>query len=147
MTIPSKAWASFENSDYAKRVVASLEKKAEDKNPDPKSAPSPLENSNWQQGTGNVPTNPSGASGGQSGTPIKFHNLNETQSPAHEVAKKAPTGKVASVLVKMVKIAEAWENSGDEKLQPYAAELGEIIESAMQEYATPTVAAKLNLKK
>jgi len=104
----SKAWDSFENSDYAKKVVAGLNKKAEqadsEKHPNPASAP-------------------------------------------HELAKKAPTGRIAKVLVRMTKIAEAWENSGDERLQPYVQELDDIISSAMEEHATPAVQAALGLKK
>lgn len=145
----SKAWESFENSDYARKVVAGLDKRAEqgdgEKHPNPGSAPSPLENSNWQQGTGDVPINPQGAGGGQSGTPIKFHNLNETATPIHDLATKAPTGRMAKVLVRMTKIAEAWENSGDEKLQPFAQELDEIITSTIQENATPEVLASLGM--
>lgn len=141
----SKAWNDFEKSDYARKVVAGLDKKAEQadsaKNPDPKSPPSPLENSNWQQSTGEVPLNPEGAGGSSSGTPIKFHNLNETASPIEEVARKQPTGRLAKVLTRMVKIAEAWESSGDEKLQPYVAELDEIIDTAMAEYQTDVQAS------
>lgn len=143
----SKVWESFENSDYAKRVTASLKKEAgqsdSEKHPDPKSSPGSLESLNWQNGTGNVPLNPEGAKGSQSGTPIKFHNLNETQAPIHDLAEKVPTGRVANLLVRMVKIAEAWENSGDERLQPYVSELDDIIKSAMKEYSTPAIQAAL----
>ena len=150
MTYRSKAWEDFENSNYAKKVVANLKKEAEqadsEKRPNPNSTPGSLESSNWQSGTGDVPLNPDGASAGSSGTPIKFHNLNETQSPIHDVATKAPTGRLAKVLVRMTKIAEAWENSGDERLQPYVQELDDIINTAMEEHSTPEVRAKLDLK-
>lgn len=147
----SKAWESFENSDYARKVVAGLKKEAEqgdgEKHPNPNSEPGNLESSSWQSGTGDVPINPEGAGGGQSGTPIKFHNLNETASPIHELAKKAPTGRIAKVLVRMTKIAEAWENSGDERLQPYVSELDDIINTAMEEHTTPAIEAALGKKK
>lgn len=146
----SKAWESFENSEYAKKVVAGLDKKAEQadsqKHPNPNSAPGAHESSNWQSGHGDVPLNPEGAGGSSSGTGIKFHNLNETQTPAHEVAKKAPTGRLGKVLVRMTKIAEAWENSGDERLQPYVSELDDIINTAIEENATPEVRAALGME-
>lgn len=151
MTYRSKAWEDFEKSDYAKKIVANLKKEAEqadsEKHPNPNSEPGSLESSSWQSGTGDVPLNPEGAGAGSSGTPIKLHNLNETQSPIHDVATKAPTGRLAKVLVRMTKIAEAWENSGDERLQPYVQELDDIINTAMEENATPAIQAALGFKK
>jgi hypothetical protein len=124
----SDAWQSFENSEYAKKIVASLDKKAAT------SEPGALDGSSWQKGTGDVPINPEGAKSGTSKTPIKFHNLNEVQKEIQDVAKAVPTGRVGSTLVRMVKIAEAWENSGDDRLKPYVAELDSIIEATIAEH-------------
>lgn len=136
----SKAWEAFENSDYAKKVLAAAQQDSA-KNPNPNSAPGNLESSSWQAGTGDVPINPEGAGGGSSGTPIKFHNLNETATPIQELATRAPTGRVAKVLTRLVKIAEAWENSQEEKLQPYVAELDDIINTTMEEYKSDVQAS------
>lgn len=124
----SEAWDSFEKSDYAKRTVSAMKREAST------SEPGPLANNSWQKGTGDVPINPEGAKGATSKTPIKVHNINEVQDAIHDVANRAPTGRLAATLVRMVKIAEAWENSGDARLTPYVAELDGIIESAMQEH-------------
>lgn len=131
----SNTWEAFENSAYAKQVVASLKRQAEDKNPDPKSAPGSLEAGKWQSGNGDVPN--------EKGD-IKFHNINEVKKDIENVAKKAPTGKVAEVLVKMVRIAEAWEAKNDAALAPHIAELDDIINQTIAEYSTPTITADMN---
>lgn len=125
----SEAWDSFEKSDFAKRTVSAMNKKASTG-----SEPGPLASNSWQKGNGEVPINPEGAKGITSKTPIKIHNINEVQKEIHDVANSAPTGRLAATLVRMVKIAEAWENSGDTRLAPYVAELDGIIESAMAEH-------------
>lgn len=125
----SEAWDSFEKSDFAKRTVSAMKKEGS-----AGSEPGPLASNSWQKGNGEVPINPDGAKGSTSKTSIKFHNINEVQKEIHDVANSAPTGRLAATLVRMVKIAEAWEGSGDARLAPYVAELDGIIESAMTEH-------------
>jgi hypothetical protein len=125
----SEAWGAFEKSDYAKRTVLAMKKEGSTG-----SEPGPLASNSWQKGNGEVPINPEGAKGATSKTPIKVHNINEVQKEMHDVANSTPTGRLAATLVRMVKIAEAWEGSGDIRLAPYVAELDGIIESAMVEH-------------
>lgn len=111
----SEVWKSFESSEYAKKVVAS-----------PKSAPGDLASVSWQSGNGNVPDC------------TKTHDLKEVQKAIEDVATKAPTGRVAGLskdLAKLVKLAEAWENSNKPELQPFVSELDSIIDSTISEYA------------
>lgn len=121
----SSIWDSFEQSDYAKATVASLDKKAKEEKVAPASAPGPLEGVGWQKGNGHVPD------------VTKTHDIKETHTAVENLAKKAPTGKVAATLVRLVKIAEVWENqvaAGNDKLVPFVAELDSIIDSTMAEY-------------
>ncbi len=131
----SQVWDDFVGSEYAKTtmaaaapktVVASAEKAVtagtENKNPDPKSAPGALESINWQAGNGHVPDC------------TKFHDLKEVAKDILDVAKKAPTGRVAYTLVQLVRTAEAWESKGDPQLLPFVAELDAIIDTAIKEH-------------
>lgn len=121
----SNVWDSFLSSDYAKTVTASktvVAKGDENKHPDPKSAPGPLENVGWQAGNGKVPDT------------TKFHDLKEVAKEILDVAKKAPTGRVAATLAKLVRTAEAWEAQGKPELAPYVAELDSIIESTIAQH-------------
>jgi len=129
----SSIWDSFEKSDYAKGVVAALDKKAKEEKVAPPSAPGPLEGVGWQKGNGHIPD------------VTKTHDIKETHTAVENLAKKAPTGKVAATLVRLVKIAEVWENqvaAGNEKLVPFVAELDSIIDSTMAEYTTASVDSK-----
>jgi len=104
----SSVWDSFEKSSFGKKVIASAA-----------SAPGNLADVSWQKGNGNIPD------------VTKTHDIKEVQKAIQDVADKAPTGRVGSTLVKLVRIAEAWEAKGDPKLQPFIAELDEIINTAI----------------
>ena len=121
----SKVWDAFEKSDYAKKVTASKTVEAKDS-----SAPGCLESVNWQKGNGNVPD------------VTKTHDIKEVHDAMMKMVNKAPTGRTAATLVKLVRIAEAWEQKNDPTLAPFIAELDDIINTTLAEASTEVVTAE-----